>query len=151
MPTQYRQPRASGFAPLFRGPYSDQHLRVSDAERQAVADRLAAHFAEGRLDHDEFDERTGRAMAATTRADLAGLFDDLPDTGAPAAPARPRPRRSHPVLLLVLIVVLAAIIGHALLWIAMPLLLIAFLAAAIMFATGHLRRPGRPQDRAGQP
>jgi hypothetical protein len=151
MPNQYRQPRASGFSPLFRGPISDQHLRVSDAERQAVADRLAAHFAEGRLDHDEFDERNGRAMAATTRADLAGLFDDLPDTGAPAVPARPRPRRSHPVLLLVLIVILAATIGHALLWIAMPLLLIAFLAAAIMFATGHLRRPGPRPDRASQP
>jgi hypothetical protein len=90
-------------------------------------------------------------MAATTRADLAGLFDDLPDTGAPAVPARPRPRRSHPVLLLVLIVILAATIGHALLWIAMPLLLIAFLAAAIMFATGHLRRPGPRPDRASQP
>jgi hypothetical protein len=150
MPNQYRQPRASGFSPLFRGPLSDQHLRVSDAERQAVTDRLAAHFAEGRLDHDEFDERNGRAMAASTRADLAGLLDDLPGTGAPAVPARPRPRRSHPVLLLVLIVILAAVIGHALLWIAAPLLLIAFLAAAVMFATGRLRHPRPRQDRASQ-
>ena len=37
--------RPRGFAPRFRGPYSDQHLRVSDAERQAVADRLGEHFA----------------------------------------------------------------------------------------------------------
>ena len=37
-----------GFSPLFRSLYSDQDLRVSDAERQAVADRLAEHFADGR-------------------------------------------------------------------------------------------------------
>ena len=42
--------RTRGFSPLFRGPYSDQHLRVSDAERQAVTDRLGEHFADGRLD-----------------------------------------------------------------------------------------------------
>ena len=28
--------RTRGFSPLFRGLYSDQHLRVSDADRQAV-------------------------------------------------------------------------------------------------------------------
>ena len=67
------------------GPTSDQHMRVSDAERQAVADRLAEHFSSGRLDQAEFDERIGRAMSAKTRADLNGLFDDLPETGAPAA------------------------------------------------------------------
>ncbi len=31
-------------------------------------------------------------MSATTRADLGGLFADLPDTGAPAAMDRPRRR-----------------------------------------------------------
>ena len=45
--------RGRGFAPLFRGMYSDQHLRVSDAERQAVTDRLSEHFAAGRLDQAE--------------------------------------------------------------------------------------------------
>ncbi|MBV9208141.1 MAG: DUF1707 domain-containing protein [Actinobacteria bacterium] len=132
-----------GFAPLFRGP--DQHLRVSDAERQAVTDRLAAHFGDGRLDHAEFDERVGRAMSAKTRADLAGLFDDLPgdlpDAGAPAAPAVPRRRRSHPILLLVLVFVLAATVGHALLWVTVPLLWITFMVVAVMFATGHFRHP----------
>ena len=85
-----------GFSPLFRGLYSDQHLRVSDAERQAVADRLAEHFADGRLDQAEFDDRVGRAMSAKTRADLSGLFSDLPDTGAPAVPDGPRRRPATP-------------------------------------------------------
>jgi hypothetical protein len=59
--------------------YSDQHIRVSDAERAEVADRLAVHYSDGRLDRAEFDERVARAMSAKTRADLNGLFDDLPD------------------------------------------------------------------------
>ena len=66
--------------------YSDQHLRVSDAEREAVSGRLAEHFAAGRLDQAEFDDRVGRAMSARTRGDLRGLFADLSETGAPAVP-----------------------------------------------------------------
>jgi GntR family transcriptional regulator len=76
--------------------YSGQHLRVSDAEREAVADRLAEHFAAGRLDQDEFDDRVGRAMSAKTRADLSGLFADLSETGAPAVPELPRSGGSAP-------------------------------------------------------
>ncbi len=70
--------------------HSDQHLRVSDAERETVTDRLAEHFAAGRLGQAEFDDRAGRAMSAKTRADLNGLFADLPEAGAPAAPELPR-------------------------------------------------------------
>jgi GntR family transcriptional regulator len=76
--------------------YSGQHLRVSDAEREAVADRLAEHFAAGRLDQDEFDDRVGRAMSAKTRADLSGLFADLSEIGAPAVPELPRSGGSAP-------------------------------------------------------
>ena len=72
------------------GMYPGQHLRVSDAERQAVTDRLAGHFAAGRLDPAEFDDRVGRAMSARTRADLSGLFAGLPGTGAPAVPGLAR-------------------------------------------------------------
>ena len=68
MPAQYNQSWTRGFGPWFTDPASDQHMRVSDAERQAVTDRLAEHFSSGRLDQAEFDERVGRAMSATTRA-----------------------------------------------------------------------------------
>ena len=96
-----------------RGPYSDQHLRVSDAERQTVADRLAEHFVL-LLHQAEFDERVGRAMNAKTRADLAGLFDDLPETGAPAIPERPRHgRHRHPLLAVVLLVLVTVAAVHA--------------------------------------
>ncbi|SRR5271165_6521409 len=146
MPSQYSQSGAGpyrnrGFSPLFRGPYSDQHLRVSDAERQAVTDRLAEHFGDGRLDQAEFDERVGRAMNAKTRADLAGLFDDLPETGAPAMPEpppRPRRRRRHPLLAIVLLVLITVAAAHAVAAVFVPWLWIGFLAVILLFATGTI-------------
>ncbi len=80
----------AGAPPASGGTYSDQHLRVSDAEREAAASRLAQHFAVGRLDQAELDDRVGRAMSAKTRADLRDLLADLSETPAPAGPERPR-------------------------------------------------------------
>ncbi len=138
MSAQYNQNWTRGFFPGFTGPASDQHMRVSDAERQAVADRLAEHFSSGRLDQAEFDERVGKAMGAKTRADLNGLFDDLPETGAPAATdpstGQLRRRHRHPVLLAALIVFVAIAAAHVV-W---PLLWIGFLVAIVLFATGTI-------------
>ncbi|MCW2930631.1 MAG: hypothetical protein JWM19_1593 [Actinomycetia bacterium] len=55
------------------------HLRVCDADRGAVADLLARHYGDGRLDETEFDERVTRAMAAKTGGDgsAAGAGDLL--------------------------------------------------------------------------
>jgi hypothetical protein len=141
--------RTRGFSPLFRGLYSDQHLRVSDADRQAVTDRLAEHFADGRLDQAEFDDRVGQAMNAKTRADLSGLFSDLPETGAPAVPDHPHPlrRRRHPVLIFVLLVLFVMATAHAVLWATWPLLWIAVLGVAVLFATGTIGRSRPHQDR----
>jgi Domain of unknown function (DUF1707) len=154
MPSQYHhnqpwqnQPWARNFGPLFGGPASDQHMRVSDAERQAVADRLAEHFSSGRLDQEEFDERVSRAMGAKTRADLNGLFDDLPEmgqglpeTGAPAGACAQRRRLRHPVLLAAVVIVLALAAGH----VVFPLLWIGFLVVIALAVTGHFGR-GRSQ------
>jgi|SRR5208282_3769316 len=151
MSTQSNQSRARGFAPLFRGLYSDQQMRVSDAERQAAADRLAEHFADGRLDQAEFDERVGRAMSAKTQADLSALFADLPETGAPAgetgAPAGPEgpgPRRRHPrpILSLVLVVIIILAAAHAVLF-AGPWLWLGVLAAALLWSRAVARRHDR--------
>ena len=143
--SQGSDPRTSqswtrGFSPLFRSLYSDQDLRVSDAERQAVADRLAEHFADGRLDQAEFDDRVGRAMSAKTRGDLSGLFSDLPDAGAPAVPDGPRRRHGHPILLLVLFVVAASVAAHALWWTAAPILWLGVLVVAVLVATRSFGR-----------
>ena len=143
MHSQYNQPWGRGFSPFFGGPYSDQHIRVSDAERQAVADRLAEHFSSGRLDQAEFDERVGRAMGAKTQADLNGLFDDLPDTGAPAVTDHPRRRRGHPVLLIALLVFVAIAAAHVV-W---PLLWVGFLVMIVLVATGTIGRSRSSQRR----
>jgi len=153
MSAQRDYSRTRGFSPLFRGLYSDQHLRVSDAERQAVTDRLAEHFADGRLDQAEFDDRVGRAMNAKTRADLSGLFSDLPETGAPAVPDHPHHpnhplrRRRHPVLVFVLLVLLIMATAHAVLWATWPWLWVAFLGVVLLFATGAIGRSRPSRDR----
>jgi DUF1707 SHOCT-like domain len=150
MSAQRDYSRTRGFSPLFRGLYSDQHLRVSDAERQAVTDRLAQHFADGRLDQAEFDDRVGRAMNAKTRADLSGLFSDLPETGAPAVPDDPRHplrRRRHPVLVFVLLVLFIMATAHAVLWVTWPWLWVAGLGVVVLFATGAIGRSRPSQDR----
>lgn len=54
------------------------HLRVSDADRDAVAAALRDHYADGRLTLEEFQDRLDRALGARTVADLAPLTRDLP-------------------------------------------------------------------------
>jgi Domain of unknown function (DUF1707) len=61
-------------------------MRVSDAERAEVADRLSWHYGEGRLDEDEFSQRLDQVMTATTYRDLSGMLQDLP---LPVASPRP--------------------------------------------------------------
>ena len=60
-------------------------IRVGDRDRDAVVQRLQQAFAEGRLDDDEFDQRTRAALTARHSTDLALLTRDLPETAA--APA----------------------------------------------------------------
>lgn len=63
-------------------------IRASDQEREQVASEIREHFAQGRLDADELDERLARAYAARTRAELDALRHDLPRL--PPSPAHRR-------------------------------------------------------------
>jgi hypothetical protein len=81
-------------------PY-DTSLRASDDERNAVADKLSRHYAEGRLDSSEFKTRLDTAMSATTRGDLHGLFHDLPALPSEPPPPPPRHRRVLPWVFLI--------------------------------------------------
>ncbi|MEZ0291761.1 MAG: DUF1707 domain-containing protein [Solirubrobacteraceae bacterium] len=64
--------------------------RVSDAEREAAADRLRTAGGEGRLTLEELGDRLGQAYGATTAGELEPLTADLPVRPAapPATPAR---------------------------------------------------------------
>lgn len=66
-------------------------LRVSDADREKVADVLRRAAGEGRLDYDELDERLNATFAAKTYADLVPITIDLPDH-----PGRATTSRQHP-------------------------------------------------------
>jgi hypothetical protein len=133
-------------------------MRVSDAERNEVADELSRNYGEGRLDETEFNHRLDQAMQAKTRSDLTGLLDDLPSplatlpggrSGPPPAPRQPtRPdrlprgrRRFRPVEL-ILFVIIAVIVGHIVTHIFFtPWLLIAILAFLwLRYRPHHHRR-----------
>jgi len=53
-------------------------MRISDADRERVAEVLRRAAGEGRLEIDELDERLGGAYAAKTYADLVPITVDLP-------------------------------------------------------------------------
>ncbi len=65
--------------------------RIGDAERDVATARLGDHFAAGRLDHEEYDERLDAIWSARTRADLDQLFWDLPVMSTPRPAPRPAP------------------------------------------------------------
>jgi hypothetical protein len=62
-------------------------LRASDADREVVRGLLSEAFADGRLDREEFDERTDQVLRARTLGDLPPIVRDL----VPMTPAIPQP------------------------------------------------------------
>lgn len=68
-------------------------LRASDADRDAVAERLRQAAVEGRLEPHELEERLHTALRARTYGELDRVMSDLPRLAAPRA-RRPRPRAS---------------------------------------------------------
>ena len=129
-------------------------LRVSDAERDAVAAELAEHLKDGRLEAAEFDERVGQAVTAKTRGDLGRLLADLPRP-APVPPpaARPRPGWPLPLVPIAFLVIFMAVAGGAgragwhahwaLWWLSWWLIPIA------IFTARRLLRGGQPQRSGG--
>ena len=87
-------------------------LRASDADRDAVAERLRAAAVEGRLEPDELEQRLHTAFRARTYGELNGLLGDLP-----AKPVKwQQPRRGvGPVAGYALLVTLKAIVAIAIL------------------------------------
>jgi hypothetical protein len=154
-------PSAKADAPRARATYANPGMRISDAERAEVADRLSAHYGDGRLDSDEFSKRMEQAMSATTQADLHGLFADLPDGDVPAAgPDRPAGGRAQSVaaggrrggrynrlVAIALVAVVAAVAVHALGWL-VPWVLVA---AVIFFWLRRTRHPHELQAHPPQP
>jgi hypothetical protein len=128
-------------------------LRIGFAERDAAMKELGDHYAAGRLELAEFEERADRANLARTQADLDALFTDLPRPHDQArrrsrepAPRVPRSYPPRPLQLLaavavplaVFALVLAVVVGRPGPWIFFPLLWLWF-----GFGLGHRRRHWR--------
>jgi hypothetical protein len=70
-------------------------VRASDSERERALRALRAHYAAGRLDAEELEERVAVAAAARYRDELRALVADLPgDHRARAARAAARMDRA---------------------------------------------------------
>lgn len=77
----------------------DPNLRLSNTEREALIGRLHAATEEGRLDLDEFAERSRQAYEAKTYADVERLLAGLPEDGRDlAVPGRPKSTADAPDL-----------------------------------------------------
>jgi hypothetical protein len=92
-------------------------VRIGDAERDQAVSLLGDHFAAGRLNREELDERIDQAIQAKFSTDLRPLFADLPV-------AEPRVGRPAPQFR-------AAPVAYAPLFLLAPMLLIAVLVTAI--------------------
>lgn len=97
-------------------------LRVSDSDRDRVAERLRVAAGEGRLGADELEDRLERAFAARTEAELAPLTADLPSP-AQRPPRRPvRPDFGAYVAVSVMLVAIWALTGMGYFWPIWPIL-----------------------------
>jgi hypothetical protein len=57
-------------------------VRVSDADRDFTAAQLREHYVQGRLTHEELDQRLEQAFRAKTRPELDAVTTDLPYAAA---------------------------------------------------------------------
>jgi hypothetical protein len=103
---------------------------AADAEREAAAAALAAHYSEGRLLLPELEERIGRVYRARTQGEIARAFRQLPDG-----------RRRYAVAAAVAAAGIVWLLTRRVVW---PLCKLAArttlaIAARIVPARGHLR------------
>src|SRR5580693_8866848 len=84
-------------------------VRISDAERHRIVERLNQAYADGRITFDEHHERVDLALAALTKRDARAITSDLPR--ATGRRRRPQSRFRPPRLFLKANVVLWAIWG----------------------------------------
>jgi Domain of unknown function (DUF1707) len=138
-------------------------IRASDLDRERAVEFLKAHYAAGRLQHDELAARTDAAYRAVALSELDWLTSDLPALVRP----RPRRRRISPLtavlvcaLLVALIVVvppeawlaliaigaLIAVVGFFLL---APVAVPALLLGGIVYLIVRATRPRPHQRRVG--
>jgi Domain of unknown function (DUF1707)/2TM domain len=101
---------------------SELALRIGDAERERVAERLRRAAGEGRLTPEELEERLEAAFAARTEAELAPLVADLPPVRRPRRPRRDGGELRAYVATSILLVAIWALTGAGYFWPVWPIL-----------------------------
>jgi hypothetical protein len=126
-------------------------MRVSDEDRDRVAEMLRDAVGRGQLTVTEVDERLAAAYGAVTRRDLAAVIADLPQAVVPAPAPAPvavaaapapaarkaewRPWLGGALLMIGIWAMTSLIAGHALFfWPAFP---IGFWALGLAFGGKH--------------
>ena len=139
-------------------------LRASDADRDAVTERLREAAGEGRLEPDELEERVDRALRARTYGELARLVADL--GRPPNTPWRRPGRRTRAVArsaltgagllaavtvaLAVVAVVVVLVVAAAAWWLACVVFWLFCCSSRRRLASGSHRRRAAP-PRAHRP
>ncbi len=74
-----------------------RQVRASDADRDRCARALRHHYAEGRLDDEELEERLELATRARTQNELSALVRDLPRVPRRGGPLSRAAVRTHAI------------------------------------------------------
>ena len=113
-------------------------LRVSDADREAVADLLKRHYADGRLTDHELATRIDAAYRARVESQLAELVTDLPDLDSSPPPAPHRSLRTRMLVVGVAFLTTLALLAASMpdeMWLPFMIITVPMLAMlAVMLA-----------------
>lgn len=124
-------------------------LRASDADRDAVAERLRVAAVEGRLDADELDQRLHVALRARTYGQLERLLDDLPGARESRSPGEHVALRATTVAVVVAVRLVALLVIAAVVIAAATLAAVVWLIWALVWLAVRRRHPrvGPPRLR----
>jgi hypothetical protein len=110
------------YGPLESRPIQKSPLRIGDAERDRAIAALGDHFAAGRLNAEEFEQRVDQAIKARFNEDLEPLFADLPRAVEPNMESKSDHRSD------------ARVAWSPIVWFAPLIVICAVLAAVILSA-----------------
>jgi len=131
-------------------PVQKTPLRIGDSERDRAIAALGDHFAAGRLNTEEFEERVDKAITARFNDDLEPLFIDLPRMPEPAVEARSNHAEAHlawsPMVWLAPLLVVCAVVTAVILsapWLVWMFLWVFLITRLFRHRRGYFGQPRR--------
>ena len=126
-------------------------MRIGDAERDRAIAALGDHFAEGRLNSEEFEQRVDQAIKARFNEDLEPLFVDLPRTVEPRTESGSNHRSDthfawSPVVWFAPLIVICALVAAVILsapWLVWMFLWVFLITRLFRHRRGYFGPPSR--------